>query len=185
MIIDSCLASTLLTMTCGGLLMLSTVVDKLQLTSTNFGEGKPIPLIHAHTGVPGGQNISPALKWTNPPAETKSFALACIDRHPVADNWVHWLVVDIPYSVNHISEGASRSNKMPAGSIEVRNSFGTLGWGGPQPPKRSGVHQYEFLLYCLSVEKLNLSSTASLAAFNNAIQGKVLATARLGGTYER
>ena len=163
MIIDSCLASTFLTMTCGGLLLLSTIVDKFQLTSPNFGESNPIPLIHAYTGVPGGQNISPALKWTNPPAETKSFALACIDRHPIAANWVHWLVVNIPYPVNSISEGASRTSKMPAGSMELRNSFGPVGWGGPQPPKGSGVHQYEFLLYCLNVEKLNLSTDASLA----------------------
>jgi phosphatidylethanolamine-binding protein (PEBP) family uncharacterized protein len=74
---------------------------------------------------------------------------------------------------------------MPAGSMELRNSFGLVGWGGPQPPKGTGVHQYEFLLYCLNIEKLNLSSDANLAAFNKAIEGKVLATARLQGTYVR
>jgi Raf kinase inhibitor-like YbhB/YbcL family protein len=185
MILDNCLVSTLLAVTCGGLFLLSTVVDKLQLTSNNFGEGRTIPIIHAYTGVPEAQNISPALKWTNPPAETKSFALVCIDRHPIAANWVHWLVVNISYPVNSVSEGASRTNKMPAGSTELRNSFGSMGWGGPQPPKGSGVHQYEFLLYCLNVEKLDLSSDAGLAAFNKAIGGKVLASARLIGTCER
>ncbi len=185
MILDNCLASTLLTVTCGGFFLLSTAVDKFQLTSTNFGEGKTIPTFHAYTGVPGARNISPALKWANPPAETKSFALVCIDRHPIAANWLHWLVVNIPYPVNSISEGASRTNKMPAGSIELRNSFGSLGWGGPQPPKGSGVHQYEFLLYCLNVEKLDLPSDAGSAAFSKAIEGKVLASARLEGMYER
>src|SRR5258705_7809119 len=131
MILDNFLTSNLVTVTCGGLLLLSTVVDKVQLTSTNFGDGKVIPLIHAFSGVPGAQNLSPALKWTNPPAGTKSFALACIDRHPIAANWVHWLVVDIPYPVDSISEGASQTNKMPAGSIELKNSFGSMGWGGP------------------------------------------------------
>jgi hypothetical protein len=160
-------------------------VDKFQLTSTSFGDGKTIPLIHAYTGVPGAQNLSPALKWTNPAEGTKSFALVCIDRHPIAANWVHWLVVNIPYPVNSISEGASHTNKMPAGSIELRNSFGSMGWGGPQPPKGSGVHQYEFLLYCLNVEKLNLSYDTNFAAFNKAIAGKVLASARMEGMYER
>ena len=172
--------------TSGGLLQLSNVVEsKFQLASTNFGEGKPIPVTHAYTGVPGAQNISPALKWTNPPAETKSFALACIDRHPIAANWVHWLVVDIPSTVNNLAEGASRTPKFPDRSIELRNSFGSLGWGGPQPPKGSGVHQYEFALYSLNVGKLNLSPDANWAAFDKAIEGKVLETARLVGTYQR
>ena len=183
--LDSTLGSALLTMTSGGLLLLSTAVDKFQLTSTNFGEGKTIPIIHAYTGVPGGQDISPALKWTNPPAGTKSFALVCIDRHPIANNWVHWLVVDIPHSANSLSEGVSGTNKMPAGSTELRNSFGHSGWGGPQPPGGSGVHRYDFLLYSVNVEKLNLPFDTNLAAFNKAIEGKVIVTASLIGTYER
>ena len=60
-----------------------------------------------------------------------------------------------------------------------------MGWGGPQPPEGSGVHHYEFLLYCLNVEKLDLSPDAKLAALNKAIEGKIMATARLEGTYER
>lgn len=185
MVLDNCLASILMIVTCGGLLQLSNVAHKFQLTSPNFGEGKSIPITHAYTGVPGAQNISPSLKWFNSPAESKSFALACIDRHPIAANWVHWLIVDIPYTVNGLEEGASHTQKLPAGSIELRNSFGSLGWGGPQPPKGSGVHQYEFVLYSLNVGKLNLSSDASLAAFDKAVEGKVLATAKLVGTYQR
>jgi Raf kinase inhibitor-like YbhB/YbcL family protein len=180
-ILDNSLVSILMMVTGGGLLQLSSVVEsKFQLASTNFGEGKPIPVTHAYTGIPGAQNISPALKWTNPPAETKSFALACIDRHPIAANWVHWLVVDIPSTVNNLAEGASRTPKFPDRSIELRNSFGSLGWGGPQPPKGSGV-----ALYSLNVGKLNLSPDANLAAFDKAIEGKVLETARLVGTYQR
>ena len=182
---DSNLVSILLTLTSGGLLFLIPLIDKPQLTSTAFGEGKTIPTIYANTGIPGAKNISPPLKWVNAPAEAKSFALACIDQHPIAAHWVHWLVVDIPRSANNISEGASRSDKMPAGSIELQNSFGAIGWGGPQPPQGTGVHKYEFLLYCLNVEKLNLSPHVDLAGFNKAIQGKVITTLRLEGTYAR
>ncbi len=185
MLLDNCLASILMTVTCGGLLQLSNVVHKFQLMSPNFGEGKSIPIAHAYTGVSGAQNISPALQWVNPPAETKSFALACIDRHPIAANWLHWLIVDIPYNTNGLAEGASHTQKLPTGSIELKNSFGSLGWGGPQPPKGSGVHQYEFVLYSLNVEKLKLSSDASLAAFDKAVEGKVLGTTKLVGTYQR
>ena len=185
MMLDSFLGSILLSVTGGGLALLSVSGEKFVLSSSAFGEGNSIPTVYAYTGVQGGKNSSPPLKWTNPSAEPKSFALACIDRHPIASNWIHWIVIDIPKSANSLAEGASRGNTMPAGSKELKNSFGTLGWGGPQPPKGSGTHNYEFIVYALSVEKLNLPVDASLAAFNKAIEGKVMATARLVGTYER
>ena len=44
----------------------------------------------------GGKNISLPLAWTDTPAGTKSFALSIVDPHPVARNWVHWLVINLP-----------------------------------------------------------------------------------------
>jgi phosphatidylethanolamine-binding protein (PEBP) family uncharacterized protein len=74
---------------------------------------------------------------------------------------------------------------LPAGAKELENTFGSTGWGGPQPPPGSGTHPYEFLLYALTVENLNLPVNTNLASFNKAIEGRVLATAKLVGTYER
>jgi Raf kinase inhibitor-like YbhB/YbcL family protein len=181
----NCLGPILVTLTGGGMLLISPSVDKFRLTSSTFGEENAIPIIHAYMGVQGGQNISPALNWAGSPGGTRSFALACIDRHPIAADWVHWLVIDIPDFVNSLAEGASHTKKMPVGSKELRNSFGSVGWGGPQPPKGTGVHRYEFLLYALNVEKLTLPAGANLAVFNKAIEGKVIAIARLTGTFER
>jgi len=45
------------------------------------------------------ENVSPQLSWMGAPSETKSFALSMVDRHPVAGNYVHWLVVDIDAAV--------------------------------------------------------------------------------------
>ena len=73
---------------------------------------------------------------------------------------------------------------LPAGAKELENTFGSTGWGGPQPPPGSGTHPYEFLLYALTVENLNLPVNTNLA-FNKAIEGRVLAPAKLVGTYER
>jgi len=167
------------------LLAVATPAAKFTLSSAAFGEGKAIPTRHANKGVAGGQNVSPPLSWANLPEGTKSLALACIDRHPIANNWVHWLVINIPASVNALSEGASRTTMLPAGAKELENTFGTTGWGGPQPPRGSGTHPYEFLLSALSVETLNLPVKTNLASFNKAIEGKVLATTKLVGTYER
>jgi Raf kinase inhibitor-like YbhB/YbcL family protein len=167
------------------LLAAATPAAKFVLSSSAFADGKAIPARHANSGVADGQNISPPLLWANLPEGTKSLAVACIDRHPIANSWVHWLIIDIPASSNGLPEGTSRTTMLPAGAKELRNSFGSTGWGGPQPPPGSGSHLYEFLLYALSVQSLNLPINTNLASFNRAIAGKVLATAKVVGTYER
>ena len=67
----------------------------MQITSSAFPEGGKIPLPYVMPGA-GGQNVSVPLSWSGAPAGTQSFALAMVDPHPVANNWVHWLVVDLP-----------------------------------------------------------------------------------------
>jgi Raf kinase inhibitor-like YbhB/YbcL family protein len=167
------------------LLAVATPAAKFVLSSSAFGDGNAIPTRYANKGVSGGQNLSPPLLWANLPGGTKLLAVACIDRHPIANSWVHWLVIDIPTSIHGLSEGASRTKMLPAGAKELENTFGTMGWGGPQPPPGSGTHLHEFLLYALSVDTLNLPVKTNLASFNKAIEGKVLATTKLVGTYER
>jgi hypothetical protein len=132
----------------------------------------------------GGKNISIPLSWKNTPSGTKSFALSIVDIHPVARNWVHWLVINIPPQVTTIEEGTSKK-KMPSGSIELKNSWGEIGYGGPQPPKGTGDHSYVVTLYALNVEKLDLSLSTSLSAFKKAIEGKVIASASITGKYGR
>lgn len=77
----------------------------------------------------GGQNISPQISWFDIPKHTKSFILVCYDIHPIANNWIHWIVVDIPKEQTSFNEGASGSIALP--SKELTNSFGFAGWGGP------------------------------------------------------
>jgi len=159
--------------------------EMFTLTSSAFADGKTIPTKYANVGVSGGKNISPPLTWAHLPAGTKSLALACIDRHPIARNWVHWFVINIPKTATSIAEGASKTKNMPQGSKELNNTFGTPGWGGPQPPPGSGAHKYEFILYALNVDSLDLGANTYLAGFNRAIEGKVIASAKLVGMYER
>lgn len=157
----------------------------MQLKSSAFSDKKAISTQYANTGVSGGQNVSIPLEWSGTPAETKSFALAIVDRHPIANNWVHWLVVNIPKTTSMLGEGASRTDKMPSGAKELNNTFGSPGYGGPQPPRGSGPHDYEVTLHALNVDNLALSAGTSLSAFEKALAGKVLASARIMGTYER
>ena len=144
-----------------------------------------IPTRYAHHSVPGGKNVSPGFRWDDPPVETKSFALSIIDPHPVAKNWVHWFVTDIPFRFRALDEGASRSGKMPAGSRELMNSYNELGYGGPAPPPGSGKHPYVATLYALNIPSAGLKPATSLLQFQKTLEGKVIAEASMTGFYER
>jgi Raf kinase inhibitor-like YbhB/YbcL family protein len=155
----------------------------MEILSSAFKDQGKIPIQYVMPGA-GGKNISIPISWKNVPAGTKSFALSIVDPHPVAQNWVHWLMINIPKEVNSIDEGASRK-KIPSGSIELKNSFGDIGYGGPQPPKGTGDHPYVVTLYALNVEKLELGVNTSLSAFKKAIEGKVIESASITGMYGR
>lgn len=153
------------------------------LTSTAFTGGGKIPVPYVMPGA-GGKNVSLPLSWSNAPAGTKSFALSMVDPHPVARNWVHWLVVNIPPNANSLAEGAS-GKKMPPGAQELQNSFGDLGYGGPQPPRGTGDHPYVITIYALSAPHLDLGGHPALTAFQKALEGKVLASASITGYFGR
>ena len=155
----------------------------MEITSTAFKDGEKIPIQYVMPGA-GGKNISVPLSWKTVPPGTKSFALSMVDPHPVAQNWVHWLVINIPANATSLEEGAS-GKKMPPGSVELKNSFGDIGYGGPQPPKGTGDHPYVFILYALKVEKLDVGASTSLSTFKKALEGKTLGSATITGKYGR
>jgi Raf kinase inhibitor-like YbhB/YbcL family protein len=157
--------------------------EAMEITSAAFKDKGKIPIQYVMPGA-GGKNVSVPVAWKNVAAGAKSFALSIVDPHPVAQNWVHWLVINIPKEVTTIGEGASEKS-MPSGSIELKNSFGDIGYGGPQPPKGTGEHPYVVTVYALNVEKLALGSSPSLSAFKKAIEGKVIESASITGMYGR
>ncbi len=157
----------------------------MKLTCDSYADGAVVPLPCVHRSVRGGQNRSPAFSWSDPPLNTKSFALTIIDPHPVANNWIHWMVINMPFRFRSLPEGASRGSGLPAGAREMRNSFGELGYGGPAPPKGSGSHPYVATLYALNVESLDLPGDATLRQFERAIEGKVAAEEKSTGYFGR
>lgn len=159
----------------------SASAEALTLSSPAFPNQAAVPARYAYHGV--GENQSIPYDWKNPPKGTKSFALVLFDPHPVAKNWIHWAVTDIPPATMGIPEGASGTARMPG--KEKTNSFGEKGYGGPMPPPGSGVHPYRATLYALSVPSLSLPEKPSLRDFEQAVKGHVLASANYEGTYER
>lgn len=155
----------------------------LNFEVTGYANGTPIPAPFA-TKAGGGENVSIGLKWQPLPA-AQSYALLFDDRAPIARNWMHWLVVDIPNTVTEIPEGASRTDRMPNGSRELATSWGRTGYDGPQPPVGSGNHEYAATLYALDVSTLSVPENPSRREFLNALEGHAIAQESWSGTYER
>lgn len=155
------------------------------ISCLSYKDKESIPTRYTHKTVKGGENISPGFRWDDPPVTTKSFVLSIVDPHPVANNWIHWLLIDIPFRVREIPERASRASGMPAGCKELKNSYNELGYGGPAPPPGSGPHPYVATLYALNVQSLDLRPDTSLLKFQKAIEGKVVAETTMTGYYER
>jgi hypothetical protein len=156
----------------------------MKITSSAFQDGKAIPVKYTYHGVDQGKNISLPFSWTEIPSAAKSFALSIVDPHPVAKNWVHWFVINIPKDVSSLPEGVS-GNGMPKGSKELFNTYGAPGYGGPEPPKGSGAHPYVVTLYALKVEKFGLTDKTMLPMFLKALEGKVIESATMTGIFER
>lgn len=114
------------------------------------------------------------LALENAPEGTACLALSMID--PDGGDWVHWLAVNIP--VGDIAENASVD--LAGTFVQGKNDFGSVGYGGPTPP--SGVHTYVITVYALSAP-VALDEGFSLDAFTQAIEGNVLASVELTGTY--
>jgi Raf kinase inhibitor-like YbhB/YbcL family protein len=146
-----------------------------QLTSNAFKDGAEMP----PTFTCDGENVSPDLDWTGAPPDTAAFALLVDD--PDARNFAHWLVYNMTASTSGgLPKAISATPDAPSQGI---NDFGKLGYGGPCPP-RSAAHRYRFTLYALN-DMLPLASAPRADAFRAALEGHVIETTVLTGTYRR
>lgn len=157
----------------------------MKLISTSYKDNGMMPEKYATAAVAGGKNISPQFSWTDIPQGTKSFVLVNIDIHPVASKWVHWAVVNIPADVTSLEENCSNTAKLPEGAKELDNTFGRKGYGGPQPPKGSGKHEYVTTLYALDTDKVKLSGEVSEKGLLKEIGTHILARAVHTGFFSR
>jgi len=151
----------------------------MQLTSTAFSEGQPIPENYTCDG----KNVSPPLKWSEAPDATKSLVLIADDPDAPVGTWVHWVLYDIPVPVGALPEDLPKGQYTPEGAKQGLNDFKHLGYGGPCPPPGK-PHRYFFKLYALDA-LLNLEPGARKREVERAMEKHVLAESRLMGTYKR
>ncbi len=148
------------------------------IESRAFAKGGEIPAKFTCTG----DDVSPALKWNEPPAGTQSLALIADDPDAPAGTWVHWVAYDIAPQTRELPEGAGKG-QLPGGGQQGKNDFRRSGYGGPCPPPGK-PHRYFFKLYALDT-KLNLKPGATKSDLEQAMKGHVLAQTELMGTFKR
>jgi Raf kinase inhibitor-like YbhB/YbcL family protein len=166
----------------------ATQTSGLTLTSPDIAQGRKmgLPQVFNSFGC-SGQNVSPALTWSHAPEGTQSFALLVHDPDaPTGSGWWHWVVYDIPASLNSLPAGAGdpKTKLLPAGAVQGRTDFGTNAYGGPCPPPGK-VHHYHFRLYALKVPKLEVpaDSSAAFIAFN--VHANAIGETQIMATYSR
>lgn len=128
-----------------------------------------------------GDNVSPAISWSNAPEDARGFALTVYD--PDANGgWWHWVVLDLPLVAHELKQDAQ---ELPPGAYALTNSFGHARWDGPCPPKADGPHHYVFTLYALDAPTLALPQDTSPEQAKAAIVEHAIGKASVTLTYDR
>lgn len=150
----------------------------MELKSQAFAAGEMIPAKYTCDG----QDISPPLSWSDPPAGTIEFALISDDPDAPVGTWVHWVMWNIPASASALDENLPKTASLLNGTKQGTTDFRRIGYGGPCPP--SGTHRYYFKLYALDTA-LNLPASTLKKDLEKAMQDHILGQAELMGTYRR
>jgi Raf kinase inhibitor-like YbhB/YbcL family protein len=144
----------------------------MRLSSPEFEDGGEIPEKYGYTK----QNFNPPLRIEDVPEEAESLVLIIDDPdavEPAGQIWDHWIMFNIDSDIKEIGEGESPG-------MEGVNSYGEIGYGGPNPPDRN--HTYVFRVYALNQE-LRLSEEDSRAEVEAAMSNHVVEKTTLDGIY--
>lgn len=74
-----------------------------ELRSPAFSSGEDIPVKYTCDGA----DVSPPLRWSDPPEKTKGFALIADDPDAPVGTWVHWLLYGLAATVRELPEGVA------------------------------------------------------------------------------
>ena len=115
-----------------GMLASSVAAETFQLTSTSIAEGQQMDAAQVFQGFGcEGGNQAPNLTWSGAPDGTRSFAVTVYDPDaPTGSGWWHWFAFNIPADVTELPSG----DVVPEGAVELKNDYGSIGFGGACPP---------------------------------------------------
>jgi Raf kinase inhibitor-like YbhB/YbcL family protein len=154
-------------------------VMKIQLTTTAFTQGQPIPSRNTCQG----EDVSPDLQWSGVPSDAKSLVLICDDPDAPAGTWVHWVMYDLTPSMTGVPEDLPKSPSLDNGAKQGVNDFKHIGYGGPCPPS-GNPHRYFFKLYALDIRP-PLKPGLTKSELLKIMEGHIIAQGELMGTFQR
>lgn len=161
--------------------------ELLALSSPDFGDNDVMPRTTTAKYV-GGDNRSPSLSWSPPPAGTAQLLLVVEDVDvPMSKPAVHCVALIDP-ATEQLEPGALAAKRPGRGVRLMRSAIGR-GYHGPAPIKGHGPHRYVFQLFALgdpvagdSDAKQHRARPGDLMA---AVTAPVLGRGRLTGVFER
>lgn len=154
------------------------------LVSDHLADGQPLDPRHAHTSV-GGADVSPHLRWSGFPPQTRGFVVTCFDPDaPTGSGFWHWVLVGLPADTTELPAGAGAPGKLPAGAFHVRNDYGEQSYGGSAPPAGDIPHRYVFAVHAIDTDDLGLNPSVSPAVVGFNLAFHTLARAVLRTTYQ-
>ena len=141
---------------CAG--QVANAAEPFMLTSSAFKDGTPLAKKNAGDNKSNpncvGENVSPPLAWSNPPAGTKSFALVMVDPEARGGAGViHWVAYGIPASVTAFAEG--EVSKPSPKYVGGKGTAGVGNYMGPCTPP-GAPHHYTFTLIATDLEPAEL-----------------------------
>ena len=133
---------------------LAIAAEPFMLTSPAFKDGTPLQKKNSGDRKDNpncvGENVSPPLAWSNPPAGTKSFALTMVDPEGRGGlGVVHWVAYGIPATVSGFAEG--EVSKPSPNYVGGKGTNGAATYLGPCTP-RGAPHHYTFTLIATDLE---------------------------------
>ncbi len=149
----------------------ATLAHGFHLSSPAFAAGAPIPAAYTCDSI----GVSPPLQISGVPPGTRELVLVMRDPDAPGGNFVHWALAGISPSTTSLPSGG-----VPGLVAPGRNSFGTLGYRGPCPPRGGAAHHYV----------LTLSALTSASGLRTGFQADQLSSPAVGiatliGTYAR
>ena len=150
----------------------------MKLTSAAFADGESIPPKYSCEG----EGISPPLSWSEVPEGAESFVLLCEDPDAPGGTFKHWAAYEISAATDSLPEG------VPARTSDFKqasNDFGDTGFGAPCPPPGHGAHHYNFEIWALDTDTLELGATPSYEQVRREAEKHKIDSAELTGTFQR
>jgi hypothetical protein len=132
----------------------------------------------------GGDNVSPALSWSNAPEKTKSFVIFMFDPDGrLGEGVSHWVAYGIPANVTSFKEGdMAKASMMFVGGKGTRDNALYI---GPCPPAGDVPHHYVFTVVATDLDPSALKGGMTRDEVYKAIGGHGLVGASIVGKFAR